>query len=369
MSVWTNAAVAGYEESVSRLLSSLTEGNAMADERKREMDVQDSDLGLGTVAPSQIRRRILERNGDFNVVRRGLSFWSSASIYHHLLRMTWSTFLGWAALAYLVLNLFFAAIYVALDVHAGALMGGDSVQGIHRFLRAFYFSVETASTIGYGNIIPRGDFANMVMTVESFIGLLSVALVTGLVFARFSRPTANVLFSEHALIAPYGDGGRAFMFRIVNGRRSQLIELQVQVILSILDDSCEAHTRRFHLAPARARTSPVFLAELDNRSPDRPPKPALRNRCRSVGPTSGGNHDPHHRDGRDVFADRARAVVVPRRRDRPGCPVRTDVPAVRRRSHRDRHPPTRRPRAGRPALIAFKIPLDIPRAAMYSSAR
>jgi inward rectifier potassium channel len=192
----------------------------MANERRREADAQDSDLGLGTVAPSQIRRRILEKNGNFNVVRHGLSFWSSASVYHHLLNMRWPVFLAWAALGYLGLNLLFAAVYAALDVHVGALLGGDSAEGFHRFMRAFYFSVETSSTIGYGNIIPRGDFANLVMTVESFIGLLGVALMTGLVFARFSRPTANILFSEHALISPYGDGGRAFMFRIVNGRRS-----------------------------------------------------------------------------------------------------------------------------------------------------
>ncbi len=245
----------------------------MANERQREVDAQDSDLGLGTVAPNQIRRRILEKNGNFNVVRNGLSFWSSASVYHRLLNMKWPTFLGWAALGYLTLNLLFAAIYVALDVHVGALTGGDSVEGIHRFLRAFYFSVETSSTIGYGNIIPRGDFANMVMTVESFIGLLGVALLTGIVFARFSRPTANVLFSEHALIAPYGEGGRGFMFRIVNGRRSQLIELQVQVILSLIDDGSNGNTRRFHLLPLERERVPFFslnwtiVHPIDDQSP------------------------------------------------------------------------------------------------------
>jgi len=245
----------------------------MANEPQRESDAQDSDLGLGTVAPSQIRRRILEKNGNFNVVRHGLSFWSSASVYHHLLNMRWPVFLAWAALGYLGLNLLFAAVYAALDVHVGALLGGDSAEGFHRFMRAFYFSVETSSTIGYGNIIPRGDFANLVMTVESFIGLLGVALMTGLVFARFSRPTANILFSEHALISPYGDGGRAFMFRIVNGRRSQLIELQIQVILSLIDDGSEAHTRRFHLLPLERERVPFFslnwtiVHPIDDRSP------------------------------------------------------------------------------------------------------
>ncbi|HEX5133127.1 MAG TPA: ion channel [Candidatus Krumholzibacteria bacterium] len=245
----------------------------MVDERQREADAQDSDLGLGTVAPSQIRRRILEKNGEFNVIRNGLSFWTSASVYHHLLNMKWPAFLAWASLGYLALNLVFAGIYTVLDVHVGALVGGDSVEGFHRFLRAFYFSVETSSTIGYGNIIPRGDFANMVVTAESFIGLLGVALMTGLVFARFSRPSANILFSEHALIAPYGDGGRGFMFRIVNGRRSQLIELQVQVILSLLDEGGETHTRRFHMLPLERERVPFFslnwpiVHPIDERSP------------------------------------------------------------------------------------------------------
>ena len=245
----------------------------MAIEPRRRADAQDSDLGLGTVAPNQIRRRILEKNGNFNVVRHGLSFWTSASVYHDLLNMKWPTFLGWASLGYLTLNLLFAAIYLALDVHVGALTGGDSIEGFHRFMRAFYFSVETSSTIGYGNIIPHGDFANMVMTVESFAGLLGAALMTGLVFARFSRPTANVRFSEHALIAPYGDGGRGFMFRIVNGRRSQLIELQVQVILSMIDDSSEAHTRRFHVLPLERERVPFFslnwtiVHPIDDQSP------------------------------------------------------------------------------------------------------
>ena len=313
----------------------------MAIEPQSKADAQDSDLGLGTVAPNQIRRRILEKNGDFNVVRYGLSFWTSASVYHRLLNMKWPTFLGWAALGYLTLNLLFATIYVALDVHAGALTGGDSVEGIHRFLRAFYFSVETSSTIGYGNIIPRGDFANMVMTVESFAGLLGVALVTGLVFARFSRPTANVLFSEHALIAPYGDEGRGFMFRIVNGRRSQLIELQVQVILSMIDDGSGAHARRFHTPPARTREGSVLLAELDHRSPDRRAEPAAWHRCRDVATTPGGDHDTDHGNGRDLLADRACAVVVSRGRDRRGGAVRADVSTIRRWSYGDRYTPPR----------------------------
>jgi len=236
-------------------------------------EAQSADLGLGTVAPSQIRRRLLEKDGSFNVVRKGLNFWSSASLYHHLLNMSWSTFLGWAALAYLGLNCVFAAIYVGLDVQVHGLLGGEPAVGFHRFLRAFYFSVQTSSTIGYGHISPQGDPANLVVTMESFFGLLSIALLTGLVFARFSRPTANILFSEHALIAPYGEGGRAFMFRIVNGRRSELIELQAQVILSWIDEGSPTHARRFHFLPLERERVPFFslnwtiVHPIDDRSP------------------------------------------------------------------------------------------------------
>ena len=229
----------------------------MASQPPRRSDAQNADLGLGTLAPSQARGRLLEKNGNFNVVRHGLSFWNSASLYHHLLNMRWPTFLGWVALAYLGLNLFFATIYMELDVYVGALQG-EPATGFHRFLRAFYFSVQTSSTIGYGHISPHGDLANLAVTVESFFGLVGLALMTGLVFARFSRPTANILFSEHALIAPYGNAGRGFMFRIVNGRRSQLIELQVQVILSWMQDGGDVHNRAFHFLRLERERVPFF---------------------------------------------------------------------------------------------------------------
>jgi len=99
-----------------------------------------------------------------------------------------------------------------------------------------------------------------VVAVESFFGLLGLALVTGLVFARFSRPSAHILFSEHALIAPYRESGRGFMFRIVNGRKSQLIGLSVQVILSWLDETSGGSGRSFHfLRLARERIPFFFL--------------------------------------------------------------------------------------------------------------
>ncbi len=114
------------------------------------------------------------------------------------------------------------------------------------FLRSFFFSVQTFSTIGYGVVTPAGLAGNLVVTTEAFVGLLWLALATGLIFARFARPTARILFSASAVVAPYGDG-KALMFRIVNARSSQLIELEATVLLAKFEDEGTRRVRRFAL--------------------------------------------------------------------------------------------------------------------------
>jgi inward rectifier potassium channel len=118
-----------------------------------------------------------------------------------------------------------------------------------RFSQAFYFSVQTFATIGYGQIGPNGFAANMVVTVEALVGVMYQAIATGLLFARFSRPTASVLFSRTAVVAPYGSG-RALMFRIANRRRNEIIELEAQVLFSELrPDGGGGTVRRYTLLP------------------------------------------------------------------------------------------------------------------------
>jgi inward rectifier potassium channel len=99
------------------------------------------------------------------------------------------------------------------------------------FLRDFFFSIHTLATIGYGNIAPASLSADIVVAIESLIGLLGLALWTGLLFARFSRPMAALIFSEQAIIAPYRNQ-TAFMFRLVNGRSNQMVELKATVLFS-----------------------------------------------------------------------------------------------------------------------------------------
>lgn len=189
----------------------------------------DTDLGFGSVAARESRKRFLNRDGTFNVHRTGLGFWQSLSAYHYLLTISWPKFLSYVVASYLVANAVFAAVFVLLG--AGALAGTHAVSLGARFAEAFFFSVHTLATIGYGTIAPASLAAHLVVTMETLIGLVGVAVMAGISFARFSRPVAKILFSRNAVIAPYR-GGRAFMFRIVNQRSNQLVDLQANVLVS-----------------------------------------------------------------------------------------------------------------------------------------
>lgn len=224
--------------------------------RAQPISEQDlRDLGFGSVVSRESRQRLLNRDGSFNVERRGLGFWTSLSPYHVLLTMPWWQFFSLVVGAYILANALFALAYMACGPNALTA----STPGIeqHAFLRAFFFSVETLSTIGYGNIVPTGIPANLVVTIEALAGLSGFALVTGLLFARFSRPTARVLFSSHAVIAPYQDS-TALEFRVANARSNELIEVSAKVIVSRFEEVDGVHTRRYYPL-ALERDGVVFL--------------------------------------------------------------------------------------------------------------
>jgi len=191
---------------------------------------ENPDLGFGAVVAAQSRRRLLNRDGTFNVERTGLRFFESISLYHFLLTVTWPRFLALAAAGYVATNAVFAAAYVACG--PGALEGpvGDGSLAA-RFAQAFFFSVQTLATIGYGRVSPSGLAANALVAVESLVGLLGFAVVAGIGFARFARPNPQIVFSRTALVAPYR-GITGFMFRLANARSSQLVEVEAKVSMS-----------------------------------------------------------------------------------------------------------------------------------------
>lgn len=209
-----------------------------------EIREEDKDLGFGSKVVGESRLRFINRDGSFNVERTGIRRLSTLNLYHFLLTMSWKQFLLLVLLLYFFSNIIFGLLYMATG--ANALVDTSEEPITNLFLRGFFFSVQTFATIGYGTIHPVGMIPNLLVTVESYYSLLANALITGLVFARFSRPTAKILFSERAVIAPYR-GITGFMFRIANSRNNQLIEINAQVSFSHFVEKDGKQTRKFDL--------------------------------------------------------------------------------------------------------------------------
>ena len=213
----------------------------------------DRDLGFGSLA-MQPHYRLVNRDGSFNVRRLHESWLDQVLAYHSLVNLSWPRFFGLVVLWYIGINALFALGYWAL--------GPDALQGTYsgpQFWRAFFFSIHTFATVGYGNLAPVTFMANVLVMIQTLTGLLSLALATGLVFARFSRPNAKVLYSRTALIAPYRDGA-SFQFRIVNGRRSQLVNVQALVMHSRFESSGNGRVRRFYTMELERAFVSVFPA-------------------------------------------------------------------------------------------------------------
>ncbi len=210
------------------------------------------DLGIGRVAAEVGRGRFLNKDGSFGSQREGLGFLESFSPFYWMLSASWPVFFAVMALGFLVVNLIFAGLYV--------LLGSDSLMASVKmsvFERAFFFSVETLSTIGYGHIVPQSIAAHWLSTVQAFTGVLGVALITGLLFAKFSKPSSRVLFSQQALIAPF-QGGQGLMIRLTNGMKNEIIELQAQITLSKFETVNGVRSRHYYPL-ALERSSVVFM--------------------------------------------------------------------------------------------------------------
>lgn len=213
------------------------------------------DLGFGPEVARKARCRLLNRDGSFNIHRRGYGFFQSRGVYHSCLNASWPRFfLGIFAL-YLSINAIFAILYYLCGPEA--LEGGSATTSLERFSEAFFFSVQTLATIGYGRVSPSGLIANVFVTLEALVGLLGFALATGLVFARFSRPTASILFSDQAVITPY-HGKTAFGFRIVNQRNNQIINLHARLVMSRVEYQAGVLKRKFYDLPLERKQVMFF---------------------------------------------------------------------------------------------------------------
>jgi inward rectifier potassium channel len=192
----------------------------------------NNDTGFGA-NPDNYGGRFVNRDGSFNLKKEGLSYIDRFSIFHTMLNLPTWKFYCTLFIFYLSINFVFACIYYFLGT--GQFQGITSETHYSIFKEMYFFSTETFTTVGYGRVNPTGDSANSVAAIESMLGFLSFAVATGLLYGRFSKPKAFLLFSKHALVSPYG-GDQALMFRFVAYKDNHMltnVDIKVNVALLV----------------------------------------------------------------------------------------------------------------------------------------
>lgn len=209
----------------------------MADANKKN---SNEDLGLGSVVIEENRTRFVNRDGSFNVHRKGVFDRGSFSPYHAILDAPWWRFNLGILIYYLVANFLFAFLYMAAGKNAFPEIA--YMDTYHRFGQVFFYSVQVITTLGTSPLHTANFMADLVLAIEAMVGLLGFALGASLFFARFSNPAPGIKFSKKAVISPYLDI-TGLMIRIINGRSNELINVNATLTLSIIDKD---GIRRFH---------------------------------------------------------------------------------------------------------------------------
>ncbi len=198
------------------------------------------DPGTGVNYSKRINR-LFKSDGSFNVKKVGLGMGTTGT-YHTLINLSWVSYILFVFGFLIIINSFFAVIYLMLGVHTFGLV---SLSIWIDLLNSFYFSVQTFTTVGYGGMSPIGNLPNLIASFEMLVGVICMAITTGVTYGKFSRPTAKILFSKHAIVSPYKKG-KALMFRIANQRSTQLIEVNAQVTLSWEQKDGDTYKRKYH---------------------------------------------------------------------------------------------------------------------------
>jgi inward rectifier potassium channel len=183
--------------------------------------------------------RVVPRDGEIRYRVEGVRTLTLGDAYHAAMTVRWPTLLACIFAIYVAANVLFAVLY---------RVGGDCIASADpdSFADALFFSVQTFATIGYGAMAPKTTYAHVVVAMEAFLGMATTALCTGLMFARFSRPTARVTFANSAVIAKR-NGVRTLMFRMANDRANSIVEARLQVALTRMETTAEGErVRRFH---------------------------------------------------------------------------------------------------------------------------
>lgn len=217
----------------------------MAKQAHRRKNIDNTGFGANSNVEG---KRLTNKDGSVNLDKTGMPFWETISLYHTLLKMPRLKFLAAIFLFYTTTNILFASFYLINGVEHLKGVSFDNSGIMTGFLQAFFFSSQTLTTVGYGHISPEGLGANIIASIESFLGILSFAVVTGMLYGRFTRPKAYLLFSNNAIIAPHKEG-RALMLRIASYKNNHLTDVEAQITIGILVNEQGTMFRRFYSLP------------------------------------------------------------------------------------------------------------------------
>jgi inward rectifier potassium channel len=204
-----------------------------------------NETGFGTNS-AYSGGRFYNKDGAPNLRVEGVSFMEKFSLYNTMLKMSGGKFIAVILLFYFAINVLFSSVYILLG--PGNLGGADDIDALNRFWEAFFFSVQTISTVGYGHIYPIGIATNFFAGIESLMGLLAFAFATALIYGRFARPRAYINFSKNALISPFREG-KAVMFRLVPYKHNHLTDAEVKVTLAMKLQEDGTVVNRFYNLP------------------------------------------------------------------------------------------------------------------------
>lgn len=227
----------------------------------------NEDLGLGAKVIQENQSRFINQDGSFNVHRKGVWERGSFSPYHATLNKTWPAFFAYLLAIYAIANFIFTGIYLA----AGPYAFSEALPAwlIGRFGELFFFSIQVLTTLGSSPIHPATVLTKTIFALEAMTGLLGFSVGAGLIFARLSNPATKIIFSRQAVIAPY-NGGTAFIFRIINGRSNELVDMSAGVTLSMIEKNGR---RTFHQLSLERNSVLVFplhwavVHPIDKKSP------------------------------------------------------------------------------------------------------
>ncbi len=231
---------------------------------------QNNDTGFATNT-SDTGGRFINKDGSFNLVKEGMSFMQRFSIFNNMLTLPTWKFITIIFIFFISINLVFATLYFIIGPSQfdGLRQGGSWLT----FRELFYFSTQTLTTVGYGHVYPVGDAANLVAGMEALSGFLLLAIATGLIYGRFSKPKSYLVFSDHALISPY-KGGNAIMFRFAAYKDKHAltdVEIRVNAGLLVVENE-KADYKYFSLALERSKVENMSMSwtvvhPIDEQSP------------------------------------------------------------------------------------------------------